>query len=259
VTVPGTLDRSFYAFAEGPDGSFWVGGNNGKESRNALLYRAPGSNSFRAVPVENIEGPSTVNSLAFGPDGALYIATMDHGLQKLSRKNQAFHIEKVDLPGGVAKEQINQLLSDRSGRLWAASMSGLVCFDGTIWRRFGPSEGLSEIQVEALALDPGGEILVSYWNTHALTRFKLDSQGGRATMQVDGPPELVEDNIYSLGFDARGALWLGTAQGVKRWKNGRLERFGRGEGLPGEDASANAFWADANGDVWLGMANGLPG
>lgn len=257
ITVPGTLDRSFYAFAEGPDGGFWVGGNNAKETRNALLYRAPGSNSFQSVPMESIEGPSTVNSLAFGPDGALYIATVDHGLRRLTANGQAFHIEAVALPMGDAKEQINQLLKDPEGRLWAAGMSGLACFDGANWRRFGTKDGLREIQVEAMALDPGGEIWVSYWNTKGLTRFKLDAQGGRASLQVDGPPELVEDNIYSLGFDTRGALWLGTAQGIKRWNNGKVERFGRGEGLPGEDASANAFWADRNGDVWLGMASGM--
>ncbi len=257
ATVPGTLDRSFYTFLESPDGSLWVGGNNAKESRLSLLYRAPGSTSFRAVPLESIEGPSTVNSLAFGPEGAVYVATQDHGLHRLTRKGQAFQTEAVALPAGDAKEQINQVLQDSRGYLWAAGMSGLACFDGTSWHRFGPAEGLREVQVETLALDPGGEIWVSYWNTHALTRFRMDSQGGKASLQMDGPPELVDDNIYSLGFDARGALWLGTAQGIKRWKDGKVERFGRGEGLPGEDSAANSFWADRNGDVWLGMANGL--
>ena len=255
--VRGTLDRSFYGFAEGDDGGLWVGGNNPREARNALLYRAGGSAAFRPVPLESVEGPSTVNSLAFGPDGALYVATQDHGLHRLVRAGASFESERVSLPGGEPKEQVNQLLRDPGGLLWAAGMSGLACFDGERWQRFGPAEGLREQQVEALALDAGGNLWVSYWNTHSLTRFGTDSRGARATLQVDGPPELVSDNVYTLGRDARGALWLGTAQGVKRWRGGKVERFGRGEGLCSDDAAANAFWADPDGDVWLGMANGL--
>ncbi len=257
TVVPGTQDRSFYAFAESPDGGLWVGGNNAKEARNALLYRAPGSRAFTAVPVTSIEGPSTVNSLAFGPDGALYIATMDHGMHRMVRKGAGFEFKAVAVPGSDGKEQINQLVQDARGRLWGAGMAGLLSFDGSAWRRLGLADGLRELQIEALALDPQGDLWVSYWNVHGLTRFTPAGTGLKVAAQVDGPPELVGDNIYSFGFDARGTLWLGTAQGMKRWKDNRMEQFGRGEGLPGEDAAANAFWADRNGDVWFGMANGL--
>lgn len=257
ASVPGTQNRSFYSFTETPDGALWIGGNNSKNGYNALLYRSPGGTSFRPVPLTSAQGLSTANSLAFGSDGALYVATQEHGMHRLRRQGSSFRSEAVALPGGDAKEQINQLFRDAKGRLWAAGMSGLACFDGTHWQRFGAANGLREVQVEALAQAPDGDIWVSYWNVHALTRFRLDAKGARAVEHVDGPHSLVMDNIYTLGVDAAGALWLGTAGGVKRWQNGRVDLFGRGEGLPGEDAAANAFWADRNGDVWFGMANGL--
>lgn len=255
--LPGTEERSLYAFAEDEAGNLWAAGNNPKQAGNALLMRPAGASKFVPVPLSHLAGPSTVNAMAFGPDKALYIGTNTHGLHRIARAGAGYAGRQVALPGGEPKEQINQVLRDAKGRLWVASAAGLAFFDGVTWRRFGKADGLREIQVETMAIDPQGQLLVSYWNIHGLTRFKVNDQGVAGATQVDTPAALVADNIYSLGYDIHGALWLGTAQGVKRWKDGRLEQFGRGEGLPSEDAAANGFWADANGDVWVGMATGL--
>ncbi|MES2017686.1 MAG: diguanylate cyclase [Pseudomonadota bacterium] len=253
--LPGTEERSVYAFAEDRAGNFWAGGNNPKQETNALLLRPAGASTFRPVPL-NLDGPSTVNAMAFGPDQQLYIGTLAHGLIRFERNGDAYSSTRVALPLGEANEQINQIVRDPGGRLWVAGMAGLASFDGVRWRRYGTADGLRETQIETLAIDPEGQLLVSYWNTHGLTRFKLGPHGLAGASEL-AEPALISDNIYSLGYDARGALWLGTAQGVKRWKNGRVQQFGRGEGLPSEDAAANGFWADQNGDVWIGMATGL--
>jgi len=255
--IEGTGGRAIYAFAEDGAGNFWVGGNNAKDAGNALLLRAAGSSAFQAVPFGSKDEPSSVNSMQVAADGALYVGTLTHGLLRVAPAGGGYASTPVALPGGDAKEQINQVIRDAQGRLWAAGMAGLAYFDGKRWQRYGLRHGLRELHVEALALDPSGELLVSYWNIHGLTRFKLGADGLGAATQVDQPAGLVSDNIYSIGFDARGALWLGTAQGVKRWHQGRLDQFGRGEGLPSDDSAANAFWADPNGDVWVGMANGI--
>ena len=254
---PGTEERTFYTFMEDQAGRLWVGGTNAKEQKNALLMRAPGTADFTPVPLEHIAGPSTVNTMQQGADGALYLGMQAHGVHRLVLDGAAYKGAAVALPKGEPKEQINQIIRDAKGRLWVAGSNGLAYFDGSSWQRFGVADGLREAHVEAIVLDPAGGLLVSYWNIHGLTRFPLGDAGiGKAT-QIDSPAAMVGDNIYSLGYDVRGALWLGTAQGIKRFKDGRLEQFGRGEGLPSDDAASNAFWADANGDVWFGMASGL--
>lgn len=255
--LPGTEERSLYASAQDAQGNFWVGGNNAKDAANSLLLRAAGSTGFVPVALTGLDGPSTVNAMDFGPDGALYLGTQAHGLHRLAREGKDYVTRSVALPGGDPKEQINQVLRDRAGRLWVSGMAGLALFDGNRWRRFGKADGLRENHVETVAVDAGGEVWVSYWNMHGLSRFKPDAAGIGKVSHIDQPAALVADNIYSLGFDAGGALWLGTAQGAKRWHQGRLDQFGRGEGLPSDDAAANAFWPDRNGDIWLGMASGL--
>ncbi|QYF93377.1 diguanylate cyclase [Massilia sp. PAMC28688] len=255
TVVPGTEQRTIYTFAQDRDGVMWAGGNNPRAARNAVLMRS--GDAFRSIPLDHLDGPSTINTMDFGPDGALYLGMQAHGLHKLVRDGAAFKGEKITLPNGEEKEQINQVLHDARGRLWVAGMGGLAFYNGKTWRRFGMADGLRDTHVEALAVDQSGDLLVSYWNVHGLTRFTTNEHGVLKATQVDQPAELVADNIYSLGYAADGALWLGTAQGVKRLKDGRMQQFGRGEGLPSEDAAANAFWPDPNGDVWFGMASGL--
>jgi len=255
--LPGTQDRSFYAFAESADGDLWIGGNSGRAGHNTLLYRAHGTAGFALVPLSSAAGPSTINSMAFGPDGALYVATIAHGLHRARRTGDGFSFEQVALPGGVPGEQVNQLARDRHGRLWAAAMRGLSMFDGRRWRRFDTHDGLLEDQVETVATADEGIVWLSYWNVEGLTAVRLDAAGALTVEHRRAPSDLVGDTIYSAGYQSPDVLWLGTAMGIKRWRRGRVERFGRADGLPGEDAAANGFWADPDGDVWFGMSNGL--
>ena len=256
MVLPGTEDRIIYTLAQDAGGNLWAGGNNPKAARNALLMRPADGSAFRAIPINHLEGPGSINSMDFGPDGALYLG-MQTGIHRLVGDGAGYKGEMVSLPKGERKEQINQVLRDAKGRLWVAGANGLAFFDGQVWRRFGKEHGLLDTHVEALAVDAAGSLMVSYWNVHGLTQFTTDAKGLVKATQIDKPASLVADNIYSLGYDATGALWMGTAQGVKRWKDGRMAQFGRGEGLPSDDAAANAILADPNGDVWVGMASGL--
>lgn len=253
--LAGTADRSFYAFARSAAGDFWIGGNSGRERTNRLLHRAPDSSRFEAVPLASAAVGVTVNSLAYGPDGGLYVGTLANGLHRLRAHGNGFQSEQVVLPGGKADEQINQLARDHRGRLWVAGMGGLAVLDHGRWRRLGPRDGLLESEVETVTPGAGG-VWVSYWNLKGLTRVSLDDDGAIHVAAIAAPAELIADTIYSAGFDQQG-LWLGTAAGVKRWHHGVVERFGRADGLPGDDAAANGFWWDPDGDVWFGLSNGL--
>lgn len=256
VPLRNAADRSFYALAESPSGDLWIGGNAGEATTNTLLHRRAGATGFQSVPLRSAPH-GTVNSLAFGPDNALYIATMARGLHRLTQDATGFNTAVVALPGGLADEQINQLVRDSAGRLWVAGMRGLAIHDGRRWHRMTVGHGLLESHVETVAPAGADQFWVSYWNVNGLTLVRMGDAAPAVVRHVTRPAALVEDAIYSTGLDRHGVLWLGTAMGVKRWRGQRIERFGRADGLPSEDAVANAFWADANGDVWFGMANGL--
>lgn len=255
--LPGTVERSFYAFAQDTvSGDFWIGGNSGVGQGNRLLLRPGGAAGFVEVPLSSAKGASTVNSLLPDANHGLYVATLAHGLHRLTRLPVGFRSEQVALPGGNATEQVNQIARASDGRLWAAGMQGLAVGDGTRWRRLGKADGLLETEIETVTPVGDGSAWISYWNVDGLTRITLNGAGTPRLRHVVDPDALVADTVYSAGWDRRG-LWLGTALGIKRWRREGVERFARAEGLPGDDAAANAVWAEPSGDMWFGMANGL--
>ncbi len=95
VVLPGTEERSLYTLAEDDAGNFWAAGNNAKQARNALLLREAGASAFRSVPLTHIDGPSTVNTKDFGPDGALYLGTQAHGMHRLVKKGAGYDGQAV--------------------------------------------------------------------------------------------------------------------------------------------------------------------
>jgi hypothetical protein len=218
--------------------------------------RAHGADNFRGVPLRSAVGPSTVNSLAFGPDGALYVATLAHGLHRVTANGADYTSEAVVLPGGDAGA--DQPAGERSGRPplgFGNARSGGVRRPSLAPR--GASDGLREQEIETITSADANSAWVTYWNLSGLTLVRITDAGAVIAKQLTRPEALVADTIYSAALDRKGVLWLGTAMGIKRFRNGVTERFGQSDGLPGEDAAANGFWSDADGDVWFGMANGL--
>ena len=263
--VPESREQTLYAIAEDRDGGIWAGGLPSGNKPNALLYRPPGQGPFKELALAALK-LVTVSTLAAGLDGTLWIGTQGGGLHRLGsmggKPGHAVACERVQLPGGTAEETINQVLVDREGLVWVAGNQGLCLFDGHSWRRYGPADGLKDSNPSGLARDARGNLWVAYWVTHGLTR--LSKQGGawQVTGQVQDPPELFRDDIVSMDCDAKGTLWFGTTQGVKRWEPdgsnaGPYEVYGRSQGLPGDDCTANALYIEPGGDVWVGLSSGI--
>ena len=59
------------------------------------------------------------------------------------------------------------------------------------------------------------------------------------------------------GFDASGRLWRGSANGVSVLAGGSWKILSTEDGLIWNDTDGEAFWADADGSVWIGTSGGL--
>ncbi len=247
--VPETRERGFYAIAESPDGGLWAGGVPAENKPSTIFYRAPGQVLFKEIPLPSVN-QNLVSTLASGTDGTLWIGTQGAGLHRLrkadARPGSPFACERVVIPGGTPEETINRVLVDREGLVWSAGDQGLGLFNGHSWRRYGPPDGLKDSNLSGLARDPKGNLWVAYWSVHGLTRLSQKGGAWQVTGQAQEPMDLFRDDIVSMNCDANGTLWFGTTQGVKRWKPdgsnlGPYEVYGRSQGLPGDDCTANAL------------------
>jgi diguanylate cyclase (GGDEF)-like protein len=252
--VPDTTRRTFYAMAEDPTGGFWGAGSRAPRAEtNSLLHR-PRGGSFRNVPLPSVK--VTVNGLVAASDGSFWLATGGDGLHHGRPGPKGLETRRESLPRETPRETIHVVLLDQAGLPLVSGSKGFVWWDGTAWHRMGKAEGLLDDHPGPMVLGLDGTLWLAYWDVHGLSRLRRKGAGWEVMEHLQNPPELWADSIYSLGVDAKGALWIGTAIGIRRWDGHRLRHFTHHDGLPGDDTSGNAFWADPNGDVWFGLTAG---
>ena len=103
--------------------------------------------------------------------------------------------------------------------------------DGSIWLRHRYDAGIDRLEVS-------GDRIV------------------RATAVVPADPKTAEGTAFH-GFDAFGNFWRGSTNGVAVLHGNTWTTFTTEDGLVSNDCDGEAFWADADGGVWLGTSGGL--
>lgn len=111
----GSLDATPASLAEGPDGSLWMGTNDGA----LVLYDGKRFTSFR--PPDSI--PKTrFWSLLTMDDGTIWIGTSGAGLLRF--RNGSF--ERFTSADGLPSDTISQMMADDSGNLWLGTKIGIA-------------------------------------------------------------------------------------------------------------------------------------
>ncbi|HET6329396.1 MAG TPA: diguanylate cyclase [Holophagaceae bacterium] len=248
--LPDTSGEVFYAFGE-KGGEMWAGGEQPYLDRFRF-----GRDTPEHVPLPADIGAPGVTSLAFGLDGALWVGTSKAGLL---RRTADGAFTRVTVPGLPSSGQVTAIQVALDGTLWVAGDAGLAirATDGS-WRAWGGGLGLKIPQLWGFARMDDGTVWVSYQEPCGLTHLRVEDGRLEIIQQLGTAQGLATDSIYSIGRDPAGNVWGGTNDGVVRVSpDGRVARFGRAQGLVGEDCNPFSFWADTNGDVWLGTTGGL--
>ena len=146
---------------------------------------------------------------------------------------------------------------DRQGTIWIIEPAGLWRLREGSWRHYGKAEGLlsDNPYIATVALDG------SLWLRHRYDAGieRVEFSGDRivsATAVVPADAKSVEVTAFH-GFDAFGRLWRGTANGVSVLDGGSWTDMSMEDGLIWNDCDGEAFWADADGSVWIGTSGGL--
>jgi len=247
--VPETRGVAVLAILQTSDGAIWMAGGppwvlRWDPVRNTWL-------NFKDLG-------STVTHMVQDPQtGDLLLATRRKGLWRVVRRGDGYSTEPIELPDGARDERFFGVFQGSGGRIWAPGSLGLALREGGHWKRFKPGDGLESLQVMALLERRNGDIWMSYLNTPGLFRYAME--GGRLVRKemLNGHSGLSSEQIHHIREDALGRLWAGTSLGANMIEGRVVHPFGTGEGLPGDDCNANAFFAEPNGDVWVGTLGGL--
>ena len=87
----------------------------------------------------------------------------------------------------------------------------------------------------------------------ALPEELLDDQPGWE--RIDYTKGLVDNFVTSIYQDERGALWIGTANGISRYDGASFENFTVRDGLP--DNRVISICEDNKGNLWVATGKGL--
>jgi len=218
------------------DGSVWVGTHDGLTRWNGELTKV-----FRRS--SGLLDDAT-HSLFQDAPGRIWVSSRG-GLAYLEQ-NRFVGVKGV--PGG----EVHFITGDKQGNLWLAEHQSLLHLQGdrlveqVPWSAVGRQQNAS-----ALLAVPDGGIWMGFWNDGGLSYYR----DGQLRVSYTAANGLGEGAVADLRLDHDGALWVATAGGASRLKDGRISTLTSRNGLP----CSAAMWTleDDDGAFWLYTACGL--
>ncbi len=249
-----------YSFLLDASGDFWVGTNGGglnRLSRNEGYYET--MNHDPASPDSLSAGK--VTSIVRDRKGTLWVGQYNGGLNKFNWATRTFTHYRHDAAkaDSLPNDIVNALYEDSRGRLWVGTSDGLARYDEKKDAFVNiPLDGLPDTVFYSILENPDGRLWLGMYTkglalydpeTGAYQWFHPDSRG------ESGP---VSDIVYSMTWDNRGRLWLGTNEGLtikdgasfKSWKYNPQNLTGLSSN------TIRCMYRDGKGTIWIGTTGG---
>ena len=196
--------------------------------------------------VAGFDPKGSVVSIVEDHQGQLWVAAQNDGIYR--RGPGGF--ERVEVPN---QSFVNaRFLVDSRGDVWASGDRGLSRWDGAHWTTFTTQHGLAANEPYSMAEDQNGRIWFGYHSSHGITVYD-----GHAFTTYTSDDGLYNDAVYSVGVDHNNHVWIGTARGVDRFDGETFVNYGPAEGYASNESNAGGFFADDDGTLWFGTAEGL--
>src|SRR5687768_4134015 len=257
------------AFAEGNDGRLWGGSLDGS------VWRLEGS----SAAIVNRDLSERIVAILPTRSGELWAASLGTGALRLDPRNPAERLV-VNRTSGLLGDTLWTLLEDREGNIWFGQNSGASRLRKG-YRAFlaytaRSSPPLPDPSAFAVLPKPG-----ELWIGTGGGLVAIKGREARTWRASDG---LLSNQVYALGEDGEGRMWIATSAGLNSLEDGKLtsypseatytvRRFGElmcfagswgagctaagqwmifktASGLPA--AGANSLALDDRGHLWVG-------
>jgi signal transduction histidine kinase/CheY-like chemotaxis protein len=145
------------------------------------------------------------------------------------------------------RENVTALAEGIDGSIWMGTDSGLIRYRRGEFARFGAQDGLPSERIRALYVDKDGIVWVATSAGVCRLRHGVVRDG------LSAPLAAIDASRIRQTHD--GVLWFSGVSGLYRLENGKVERFGAGEGLP--DDTVWDVLVDRDGAVLAGTNRGV--
>jgi ligand-binding sensor domain-containing protein len=201
------------------------------------------SGNFKQLASAGELPPSPVTSLVETPSGEVWMGTRDAGLFR------DFRGKTLSIRKGLPDLKVNCLLPDGDRGLWVGTDNGIVRWNGTELASVKIPAARGRFQALAMVRDRDGNL---WAGTDSQGLLRLNSHGVAAFESSDGATQAVT----SLFEDREGAVWIGHAGGIERFRDSAFVTYSNAEGLPTD--GSNPVYVDSEDRMWFPpIAGGL--
>ena len=278
----GPFPFGVYAIAQDHEGYLWLGTRTG-------LFRFDGT-VFKKWSGSTALPDDRISAIFVARDGSLWLGFGTIGGVTRIRQGAVTNFTAAD---GLAAGDVNDLVEDDDGVVWAAAYGGLSRFVGDRWEGIGSEHGLPTEPVLSVMKDSRDSLWAGtsrgvYRRRANEDRFQFvapamvlgfaedssgaiwisDRESGFALLDArpNGEPAVVVKREipgrYVL-YDRSGSLWA-SSRGSGVWRvrdvathaaSPVVERLTRREGLPSNEI--HCLFEDRHGTLWIGTRMGL--
>ncbi len=271
INVNGSKKITITALEEDNEGNIWVGTNgNGIDILIRKLNQFINLRYNHNIPysLSNNE----ILSIYSDQSGIVWVGA--NGLDKYNSKKEKFALYNFDTysPDGLVYRHIHSIYEDDYGVLWIGSKSdGIhllnrrVKTSDRIMTGDDPGSGLSSNKIRIIREYPEGTIWVGT-EDNGLNRISLNEERSPSAYEVfkhslDDSTGLSSNTIYSLYYDDRQCLWIGTDNGISVMdlNTGKIKRYIADEEDPKSLNNNTAYYiyGDKNDIIWIATDKGL--
>ncbi|MEO1053062.1 MAG: two-component regulator propeller domain-containing protein [Bacteroidota bacterium] len=203
---------------------------------------------------------SSVQSMRYSPDSALWIGTTDDGAYKFDELG----FRKYTISDGLRSDDITDFATDSLGQIWMASADSGIAVLQTILdsadyiNSFTLEEGLAANEITSLLMDNEGQLWVGTASS-GLNRFTpgIATDSTLSDLQLFTTKEGLGSNaIRSMILDSLGRLYIGTAGGgLSIYDSSGFKTISKSDGLGANNIYSLVFDNDKN--LWLGTDRGV--
>ena len=226
------------ALLEARDRTLWV-------STEKYLFR------YRAATQEQIGAAITLpGTFLSGPfedrTGSIWFTTDSRVLRLDPSNPQGSPLE-------IAKGKF-WLSEDRNGGIWFTRADGATrpVKEGPIANRL--DRAMKILGIQTVLRDSSGNTWIGT-RGQGLARLRADFQDGKKMERYSQSEGLSEAVVWCLLEDREHNLWVGTQNGLNRFRDEKIATLTRREGLP--NGNVDALAAGTDGTIWASTSNGI--
>lgn len=201
-----------------------------------------GMNWVNLTVADGLVSNQQIRDIASNALGNVYIASTS-GVSVFVH-GTGFVAEYTTSNSDIESNHVDAVMADGQGNTWFGTKAGVSRYDGNAWVNYHLENSLAHnIVNDAITLDSG--------TTYFATMQGLSQLKGASVWQ-NFYSELPSLEVNCLEIDGQGKLWVGTANGIKRYSNPNWTNASLA-GLLIRDMEINT----ANGDMWLATGAGV--